>query len=63
MDAWAFTDYELNSALGRADGDVYNALLDMAQASPLNRSDEGPAWRTVLQPAVKMLQQQARSKL
>jgi hypothetical protein len=41
VDSWAFTDYELNSALGRQDGDVYTALLSMAKGSPLNRTDEG----------------------
>lgn len=30
------------------DGDVYRALYDMAQASPLNASPEGPAWEPVL---------------
>jgi len=54
-DAWAFTDYELNSALGRHDGDCYAALLRAAQASPLNASDVGPAWDTVLRPAVATL--------
>jgi hypothetical protein len=33
VDAFGFEDYALNSALGRYDGDVYRALLDMAQAS------------------------------
>jgi acyl-CoA oxidase len=60
VDAWAFTDYELSSAIGRADGDVYNALFDMAQGSPLNSSDEGPAWETVLKPAMMQLR---KSKL
>ncbi|EFJ46884.1 hypothetical protein VOLCADRAFT_92640 [Volvox carteri f. nagariensis] len=32
VDAFAFPDYLLNSALGRADGDVYRGLLDMAPA-------------------------------
>jgi acyl-CoA oxidase len=60
VDSWAFTDYELNSALGRKDGDVYSALLRMAKGSPLNKTDEGPAWETVLKPAMEKLQ---RSKL
>lgn len=41
VDAWAFTDYELHSALGRQDGDVYSALLSMAKVNPLNNTDEG----------------------
>ncbi|KAK2077143.1 hypothetical protein QBZ16_004777 [Prototheca wickerhamii] len=47
-DGFGYDDYLLNSALGRKDGDVYRALLDMAQASPLNDSEEGPAWDAVL---------------
>lgn len=60
VDSWAFTDYELNSALGRQDGDVYTALLDMAKGSPLNDTDEGPAWNSVLKPTIAQL---SRSKL
>jgi Acyl-CoA oxidase len=60
VDSWAFTDYELNSALGRQDGDVYRALLSMAKGSPLNKTDEGPAWEAVMKPAIEKLQ---RSKL
>lgn len=56
-DSWAFTDYELNSALGKADGDVYNDLLNRAKLSPLNATDEGPAWETVLKPAMEELRQ------
>lgn len=52
VDAFGLSDYELNSALGRADGDVYSALLDMARGSPLNDTPEGPAWHGVLQPAL-----------
>ncbi len=59
VDAFGFTDYELNSALGRYDGDVYRSLLDMAQGSPLNESEEGPAWEQVLKPVM----QRAKSKL
>jgi acyl-CoA oxidase len=62
VDSWAFTDYELNSAIGREDGDVYTALLEAAKASPLNRTDEGPAWEAVLKPAMQELRRM-RSKL
>lgn len=48
VDGFGLTDYLLNSALGRKDGDVYRALYDMAQASPLNATPEGPAWEAVL---------------
>jgi acyl-CoA oxidase len=50
VDAFGLTDYQLNSALGRKDGDVYRALLAAAQASPLNATEEGPAWDRVLKP-------------
>lgn len=50
VDAFGLTDYQLNSALGRKDGDVYRALLAAAQASPLNATEEGPAWDSVLKP-------------
>ncbi|BDA40509.1 Peroxisomal acyl-coenzyme A oxidase 1 [Coccomyxa sp. Obi] len=49
-DAFGLSDYLLNSALGRADGDVYRALLAAAQASPLNETEEGPAWEHTLKP-------------
>ena len=52
VDGLAYDDYELASALGRRDGDVYNALLECAQSphNPMNRTAEGPAWETVLKP-------------
>ena len=37
VDAFDYSDHHLNSALGRYDGNVYQHLFDMAQASPLNR--------------------------
>lgn len=52
VDAFGFEDYYLNSALGRSDGDVYRAMLEMAQVTPLNATEEGPAWETVLKPAM-----------
>jgi len=52
VDAFGYEDYALNSALGRYDGDVYTALLDMAKVSPLNATQAGPAWEEVLKPAM-----------
>jgi acyl-CoA oxidase len=52
VDAFGWEDYALNSALGRADGDVYSALLSMAKTSPLNRTEAGPAWEDVLKPVM-----------
>ena len=48
VDAWEFDDYELCSALGRYDGDVYNALYKFAQKSPLNKTQVGPAYEPYL---------------
>lgn len=41
VDSFGWEDYALNSALGRADGDVYKALLDMAKVCRL------PMWTNV----------------
>lgn len=30
VDGFGFEDYQLNSCLGRSDGNVYNALLDVS---------------------------------
>ncbi|GAB4820390.1 hypothetical protein N2152v2_007436 [Parachlorella kessleri] len=50
VDGFGYTDFLLNSALGRKDGNVYQALYDSARGSPLNATLEGPAWRSVLEP-------------
>eukprot|EP00798_Chlamydomonas_sp_ICE-L_P022131 gene22131-29193_t len=59
VDALGYHDYTLNSALGQADGDVYRALLKMAQGSPLNDTEEGPGWHSVMKPVMLA----ARSKM
>lgn len=33
----------------RKDGDVYRSLLEVAQRSPFNDTEEGPAWKPVLE--------------
>lgn len=48
VDAFGYDDYLLNSCIGRRDGDVYRALLEAARTSPLNATQEGPAWEPVL---------------
>jgi len=60
VDSFGYEDYVLNSALGRKDGDVYAALLKAAQTSPLNATQEGPAWDPVLKP---LLSPKARSRM
>eukprot|EP00160_Parvularia_atlantis_P014362 Unigene3536_Nuclearia_a/m.10794 Unigene3536_Nuclearia_a/g.10794 ORF Unigene3536_Nuclearia_a/g.10794 Unigene3536_Nuclearia_a/m.10794 type:complete len:321 (+) Unigene3536_Nuclearia_a:1161-2123(+) len=44
VDAFDFSDYSLNSSLGRYDGDVYRDMYRRAQLEPLNATPEGPAW-------------------
>ncbi|KAL4854889.1 Peroxisomal acyl-coenzyme A oxidase 1 [Chlorella vulgaris] len=60
VDAFAYPDYQLNSALGRKDGNVYQALLDSARINPLNATPEGPAYKPVLQ---ALLNPEVRSRM
>jgi len=47
VDAWSIPDYLLDSALGRSDGDVYNALWQKAHLeNPLNMDVFNPDFRT-----------------
>lgn len=47
VDAWSIPDYLLESALGRYDGDVYNALWQKAHLeNPLNLQTFNPDFRT-----------------
>ena len=39
-DAFGFTDYELNTSLGKENGNPYGELWETIQSNPLN-SDEG----------------------
>ena len=40
VDSFDFTDFHLNSALGRYDGDVYTSLYEWAQRNPMNNADQ-----------------------
>ena len=53
VDAWNFHDYELNSALGRYDGNVYETLFEWAKKGPMNKTEVGPAYETLLKPKIK----------
>lgn len=44
VDAWDFSDFRLKSALGKANGDVYPAIMDAAKRDPLNDTNEGPGY-------------------
>lgn len=47
VDAWAMPEYLLDSALGRSDGKVYEALFDKAhRGNPLNRVTFNWDWRS-----------------
>ena len=53
VDAWAWSDRMLNSALGRFDGRVYEALFDWASEAPLNRTDVSSGYRKYLRRVLK----------
>jgi hypothetical protein len=53
VDAFNFSDHELNSALGRYDGRVYEALYAWAQQSPLNQTAVAPGYAEYLRPMFK----------
>jgi len=52
VDAWGHSDHCLNSALGRRDGRVYEALWESAQpkANPMNKEEVSPAFHESLLP-------------
>eukprot|EP00475_Leptophrys_vorax_P002295 TRINITY_DN11290_c0_g1_i3.p1 TRINITY_DN11290_c0_g1~~TRINITY_DN11290_c0_g1_i3.p1 ORF type:complete len:237 (-),score=60.93 TRINITY_DN11290_c0_g1_i3:77-787(-) len=52
-DAWDFSDYILNSALGRYDGNVYEDLFNWAQGSRLNVIPVDEEVRKYLKPLTK----------
>ncbi|KAJ7235654.1 peroxisomal oxidase [Mycena rebaudengoi] len=49
-DAFGFTDWELDSALGVYDGKVYEALWKRAQEEPLNQTEITDAYETSIKP-------------
>lgn len=53
VDSFNFSDYELHSALGRYDGNVYEALFEMAQHEPLNKELVVSEYQTSLRPLFK----------
>jgi hypothetical protein len=44
VDGFGFSDGQLNSTLGRADGNVYEAIYDVARSNPLNKSSVMAGW-------------------
>jgi len=45
VDAWDFSDFFLQSALGRYDGNVYPAVMEAAKRDPLNQTEPGPGYK------------------
>ncbi|KAG3110423.1 hypothetical protein PI124_g8949 [Phytophthora idaei] len=52
-DAWDFTDFELNSTIGRFDGDVYRALVRRAADEPLNKTQVPECYEQFLKPLLQ----------
>jgi len=50
VDAFDFPDKVLNSAIGRFDGNVYEALYEAAQKAPLNQKDPFDGYNEYLRP-------------
>jgi acyl-CoA oxidase len=51
-DAFGFTDWELDSALGVHDGKVYEALWERALANPLNQKDVPDSYPVFIKPVL-----------
>ncbi|PFH50109.1 hypothetical protein AMATHDRAFT_61772 [Amanita thiersii Skay4041] len=51
-DAFGFTDWELDSALGVYDGKVYEALWKCAQEEPLNQTEVSEAYEDLIKPVL-----------
>uniref|UniRef100_A0A8H7XY14 Acyl-coenzyme A oxidase n=1 Tax=Psilocybe cubensis TaxID=181762 RepID=A0A8H7XY14_PSICU len=58
-DAFGFTDWDLDSALGVYDGKVYEALWERVKAEPLNQSEVPAAYQESIKPMLKRGQLQA----
>uniref|UniRef100_M4C1G3 Acyl-coenzyme A oxidase n=1 Tax=Hyaloperonospora arabidopsidis (strain Emoy2) TaxID=559515 RepID=M4C1G3_HYAAE len=52
-DAWDFSDFELNSTIGRYDGDIYRALVKRAADEPLNKTQVPEGYTKYLKPLIQ----------
>ncbi|KAG1704668.1 hypothetical protein DVH05_005597 [Phytophthora capsici] len=52
-DAWDFSDFELNSTIGRYDGDIYRALVQEAKREPLNAKAVVDGYDEYLRPLIQ----------
>ncbi|CAF0966451.1 unnamed protein product, partial [Rotaria sordida] len=55
VDTFDFHDNELNSCLGRYDGQVYEALMERARLNPSNRYKVHPVWTSIKQNTMSKL--------
>ncbi|KAL0578790.1 hypothetical protein V5O48_003202 [Marasmius crinis-equi] len=62
-DAFGFTDWELDSALGVFDGQVYKALWERAQTEPLNQTEVPDGYEEYIRPMLLRGQRLAGAKL
>ncbi|KAL5478962.1 hypothetical protein ACEPAI_2249 [Sanghuangporus weigelae] len=62
-DAFGFTDWELDSALGVYDGRVYNALWDRVQTEPLNKSEITDGYLEFIKPLLERGKELANEEL
>ncbi|KAE8983558.1 Peroxisomal acyl-coenzyme A oxidase 1 [Phytophthora rubi] len=52
-DAWDFSDFELNSTIGRYDGDIYRALVKRTADEPLNKTQVPKGYEKYLKPLIQ----------
>ena len=62
MDCLGYSDLELNSAIGRSDGNVYGTLLAWARREPLNDGEVAPGLEEHLLPLLKQRRQQLEAE-
>nr|BAK02006.1 predicted protein [Hordeum vulgare subsp. vulgare] len=55
VDAFDFHDVELDSCLGRYDGQAYQALMERARLNPANQEKVPPIWKAIKQGALSKL--------
>ncbi|KAF9955936.1 hypothetical protein BGZ72_003253 [Mortierella alpina] len=61
VDAFAFPDYYLNSALGRFDGKVYEAYTEMATREPINQTEVVDGYEQYIKPFTNPLGKQGKT--
>lgn len=62
-DAFGFSDWSLDSALGVFDGRVYEALWKRAQMEPMNKDEVTPAYAPYIRPMLQRGQAAAQQKM